>query len=209
MDARRVYALVLKAESVGTRLERASQSIITPWDDTGWIVKEDAPGVPPQVEWETRVYSLLLELGADDLAPEFDEDASDGCLVIKLINAAASLEDYAALFATRADLPIALWHELMGAVGRTVARFHSFGFVHGDLHPGNVVVGLQGARFRPYLIDFGLTQHEELGEYPHPLTQELSEEADLNRLDEGLRAISSDPRYLSGLEELSTAYYRY
>ena len=204
-----VYLAVLNSETTGARLARGTQSTITPADNSGWIEKRDGLGTPPQVEWETEVYRLLQELGGEDLAPEFDSEAGDeDSLVLRLVNNAASLEDYAVLFATQ-PYATAVWVGLCESVGRLIAQFHELGFVHTDLHYGNVVVGLEEGVFRPYLIDFGITQHADLGAYPHALAVEPDEDSDLERLDESLRDICSDPEFLKGLEALAVAYHRY
>ncbi len=199
---RELYNLVCGLEPVRTRLDRGSQSTLTLLGD-GWLLKEDAPGAPPQVEWEWRVYALLQDLGLDYLAPEADLSGPE--LVLRLVNAAASLEDYAVAFCTK-GYPTALWVDICTKVGRVISKFHRAGFVHGDLHCGNVLISLERrGQFRAYLVDFGLTQHPELGEYPHRLTVEPSEEADLDRLDESLRLISQDREFLKGLVALACA----
>ena len=197
-----VYNLIQEMDTVGARFGRGTQSTITNLGD-GWILKEDARGAVPQTEWERSVYELIEGIG---LAPECD--LAENQLIIRMINAAASLEDYATAFAVQ-GYPKSIWVDLCRDVGEIIARFHRAGFVHGDLHLGNIVVGLENrCTLRPLLIDFGTTQHPDLEEYPHELTIDPSEDADLNRLDESLRAICQDPHFLDGLAEIALAYAR-
>lgn len=44
------------------------------------------------------------------------------------------------------------WRRLLVALGELLARLHTLGLEHGDLHPGNVLVDARGA---PWLVDLG------------------------------------------------------
>ena len=42
---------------------------------------------------------------------------------------------------------------ILDAVGAAVKAFHSAGWVHNDLHPGNILITLDGGEWRAVLID--------------------------------------------------------
>jgi tRNA A-37 threonylcarbamoyl transferase component Bud32 len=81
-----------------------------------------------------------------------------------------------------------LWVQLCVEIGRRIRRFHDAGFVHHDLHAGNVVLEIKKGQWRPFLIDFGTTSHQECEcEYLAPQLANEGGEADVDMLCSSLR----------------------
>ena len=81
--------------------------------------------------------------------------------------------------------------EIFSATAEKVNLFHSLGWVHGDLHDRNVVVGTDKRcqRFIPFLIDFGFSFQEEEGPPEYDRTSIESGEEDNAYLGECLFSI--------------------
>lgn len=192
-----LYTKIANRESIKTRLDRGTcATLVQAGDD--WLVKEDAPG-EQGVAWEYQVYSHIGDKGLlGDIVPEVALEEGDETLFIKKINNAATLADYVAGY-QEGLLPLDVLKCLFKQVGEVVARFHESGYVHGDLHSRNIVIGMDRkcAHFRAYLIDLASAYHaeleEEFCEYWMYIQEELyTPEDDLRYLEEHILEICSD-----------------
>ena len=158
-DIYNVYALICNETRLTSRLAEGGMGLVR-MVDTGWLVKEDLPGMAPQVEHEVKVYSLLEEAGlTGDLVPEVNfEESYDGVLYMRLINMGAPIYEYARSRHMTPDL----WMELCKAVGLALRKFHDAGFVHHDLHDRNIVIEVKDGKWHPVIIDFGVSTHTDL-----------------------------------------------
>lgn len=107
------------------------------------------PRDPAHAPWLTREADLLSSLRGVGLADIVDRDDAGRWLALRFVPG-PSLTRWAqhqalpAIVAALADL------------ARTLAALHAAGHAHGDVKPGNVLMGSDG---RPRLIDLGLAAH--------------------------------------------------
>lgn len=159
--------------------ERASEGTMSTVVEAGdgWLMKSDNVGE----ELVEREFQILLALQGSDLVPDVDEEEGvfgyPDSFLIKRINNGASLGEYLRFFLTGDMDEVFLW-EIFEATAEKINEFHSKGYVHGDLHDRNIVVGMNKGctLFVPYLIDFGFSFHEDDG--PHALDRTSIETAD-------------------------------
>lgn len=199
-----VYASICNETRLTSRLAEGGMGLVT-MEDTGWLVKEDLPGMPPQVEHEVKIYELLEEAGLmGDIVPEVDFNESyGGVLRMRLINMGAPLYEYARSRHMTAEQ----WQDLCEAVGLVIRQFHDEGFIHHDLHDRNIVVEVKGGKWHPVIIDFGVSTHSSL-ECDH-LSREFWDETpedDVSNLVGTLTAQDDTPAWLlKGIERLERA----
>jgi serine/threonine protein kinase len=196
-----VYAKVCTSNLLTSRLAEGMNASLR-MVDTGWLEKTDQVGLPPMVDHEIQVYQLLEEAGLTGCTvPEYDESESyDGVLIMRLINMGAPLFEYA-----RSEyMTKELWMQLCETVGLAIRQFHDEGFVHHDLHDGNIVIEVKDEAWHPVIIDFGYTTHDELT-CDHLCRSHWDDdpEADVDKLLEALRRYTEPPEwYEEGLEKL-------
>lgn len=111
------------------------------------VQKQDKRGHAALLE---REYAVLCALQGTGLVPG-QVSFSDGVLSMEYIHA-ASLDYYHRCM--EADLlDYIQYTSILDAVGAAVKAFHSAGWVHNDLHPGNILITLEGGEWRAVLID--------------------------------------------------------
>jgi tRNA A-37 threonylcarbamoyl transferase component Bud32 len=88
----------------------------------------------------------------------------------------------------------------MEVTSKLLADFWEAGYTHRDLHPRNIVVGLnsEGTAWQPYIIDFSSSTHEEqLEEYCYAegliLAEMATQADDWEVLQEELWALVDEP----------------
>ena len=91
---------------------------------------------------------------------------------IQCIDNAASLVDYTQAYLSGL-IPIEVLQDILTLVVTAVTTFHSLGWVHNDLHDGNIVVGHGQHTWEIFIIDVAMaTRAEE--EVPPALAEAFS-----------------------------------
>jgi tRNA A-37 threonylcarbamoyl transferase component Bud32 len=129
-------------------------------------------------------------------------------IVISRLDECAPLYEYAWECGDNGAMTQQLWMELCVEIGKTIRRFHDAGFIHHDLHAGNMVVEIKKGRWKPFLIDFGTASHDECEcEYLAPHLKEEGSEADVDMLCYSLRSNCEHAAdwFEEGLEALERA----
>jgi hypothetical protein len=135
------------------------------------------------------------------------------------INDGTTLEEYLEEFLL-GTYSHSLFLDLCAAIGKMLNIFWEAGWVHTDLHAKNIVIDVdfQQQIWKPYIIDFGTTFHDELdhslgritfAEKKMAILQELpSPEDDLDFLDSAftmifeIMRIGENSQYWEGLRTL-------
>jgi len=118
--------------------------------EEGWVKKEDKPSDKPSTlrrEWE--VMCLLQGTG---LVPEVDKHFG-GTYFCQRYVPSNTLNDLVREY-LRGYLPAASMKQILNAVKSTLEEFYSAGWIHNDLHSGNILLSLAGrGEWRCYIID--------------------------------------------------------
>ena len=204
MELMAVYNLVSYKDTFATRAARGQMGDLSEAGD-GWLQKSDKVG-EQGVAWEYQVYAKLADDGLD-LAPECS--LNDGVfghpdsILIRKVNNGATLRDYIEAY-LEGVIPSAPLLQLAEATSELLHNFWEAGYTHRDLHPRNIVVGLNklGAGWRPYIIDFSSSTHEsQEEEFAYKETRiraEMSTQAqDWETLTEEIEVLATDPNDLN------------
>lgn len=114
----------------------------------GIVQKQDKRG--DQGALLEREYAVLCALQDTGLVPG-QVSFSNGVLSMEYIHA-ASLDYYQRCMEVGV-LDYIQYTSILDAVGTAVKAFHAAGWVHNDLHPGNILITLEGGEWRAILID--------------------------------------------------------
>lgn len=186
MNIQKLYDTVVRSSNLDARLNAGHNGMLE-MVETGWLAKYDRPGSPPFVEHEYEVYKILeMEGLTGDIVPKCRLEEGWEPLIISRINDCASFGEYFEQILV-GNMTEPLWLDMCAEVGSAIRAFHDAGFIHSDLHGGNIVLEVHGDKWKAYLIDFGHSSHESL-ENPH-ITQyalERGPEGDVEDLVEAI-----------------------
>jgi serine/threonine protein kinase len=208
MDIQQLYNIFVCSSDLNSRLNAGHNGILH-LSDTGWLAKTDRPGSLPLVEHEYRIYELLEAEGlTGDIVPHCRFEEGWEPLIISRINDCASFGEYFEQILL-GNMTESLWLNLCTEIGATIRRFHDAGFIHNDLHGGNIVLELREGMWKPFLIDFGHCGHESLqNPFLTPEALERGLENDVDDLVEVIRlplvGIPQPPWVEKGIELLKT-----
>ena len=189
-EIQEVYSAVCQARSLAERLNDGAYGSLSVYQ-TGWLSKKDQQGQVPTVWYEGLIYRQLEWAGLTGKITPLLLKNSKSEIIISRINDAASLGEYAELF-FQGGMSLPLWKNLCIRVGEVIKLFHSKGFVHCDLHGGNIVIEMREGTWYPFLIDFGLSAHDNL-EYPYEIEwSRMEPESDVETI--AMSLLSLDPR---------------
>jgi hypothetical protein len=104
------------------------------------------PRSPAHAPWLAREAALLASLPGTGLAEVLDRDGAGAWLALRLLPG-PGLSRWAR------GRPVADVVEALACLADTLAALHAAGLAHGDVKPGNVIMGPDA---RPRLIDLGL-----------------------------------------------------
>jgi serine/threonine protein kinase len=201
MDLLSVYNRISAAEVFATRAARGSMGNLQLTGE-GWLIKTDKLGIDVGVEWEYQVYEHMQNRELN-LAPECSIEEGvwgyPSSIMLKTINNGATLRDYIEAFLVGL-IPAEPLISLMETTSQLLSDFWENGYTHRDLHPRNIVIGLnkKGDAWRPYIIDFSSSTHEsQLEEYCYEqalILEEMSlQEDDLATLKEEIWELVDEP----------------
>lgn len=146
-----LYELVVARRSLESRLSDGESATLS-YEGDGWLQKSDNIGGPELAE---REFYNLLSLSNKGICPEVNEDEGvygfPSSFLIERINNGATLGEYLRVF-LEGDMDVTSLKELLEDVADKINRFHQLGWVHGDLHDRNIVVGPD---LVSYIIDLG------------------------------------------------------
>lgn len=162
-ESKNILEIYTKVSNSKTFAERASQgnSAIVMDAGDGWVGKRDKPGID-LVAREFHILAALQELDCN-ICPEIDLDyGCPGEFMIRKINNGGTLEEYILEFLFN-DLDRNLLVDLLKMIAFKLNTFWDNGYIHGDLHLNNIVIGIErgGKAWDPYLIDFGYSFHQD------------------------------------------------
>jgi hypothetical protein len=200
MDLIDVYHTVSSLESFAVRAARGNRGNLRLSGDS-WLIKRDKPG-EYGVAWEYQVYTHLQRQQLA-LAPlcELESGVFDhpDSICLRLISNGETLRDYIEAYLDGL-IPADPLISLMELTSKLLADFWEAGYTHRDLHPRNIVVGLnsEGTAWQPYIIDFSSSTHEEqLEEYCYAegliLAEMATQADDWEVLQEELWALVDEP----------------
>ena len=151
----------------------------------GLIQKRDKKGHAVLLE---REYAVLSALQGTGLVPG-QVSFSDGVLSMEYIHAASL--DYYHRSMEAGIVDYIQYTCILDAVATAVKAFHSAGWVHNDLHPGNILITLKEGEWHAILIDVAFSTSEGYA-FPQKLglslfrsgweSFEMSQEADIDSL---------------------------
>jgi|GEM_PF-3757561 len=210
-DTEHIYNVVARPESPQTRFERGSDANLIDLG-SGSLKKTDKIGSPWLVDLEAEIYSYLESVDFKHMPTTFELDPS--FIEMERLGDGTSLEDFAVAAAT--GLMFAdQWVEICKKCRSVIEEFHELGMIHGDLHPGNIVIILDKDNgFIPYLIDFSYSSHiDKVDEKLELLNSrnvqfkayhDYSQNGDWDRLESGLTNLFEDQNrdYRRGLSVL-------
>lgn len=196
----KIYNEISYLEKFADRASRGSMGEILETGE-GWLLKTDKSGIEG-CRMEHYIYEHMQSQG-HQFAPECALEMSEittypGTIVIKKINNGATLRDYIEAY-LNGLIPAKVTKALMESTGKLLKDFWEKGYTHRDLHPRNIVVGLnkKGDQWKPYLIDFSTTTHESQEEQFKLLynwQEELAtQKDDIDTLIEEIRELVDEP----------------
>ncbi|WP_460194813.1 protein kinase family protein [Thermosynechococcus sp. FA-CM-4201] len=164
----------LDTQTVAERLDKGNTAELDTFrnEETGqtWVKRICLSGI--SLEWELAMSLELAELG---MAPAVEPFLENGYMLIQLIDDGIALRDI--LLGLSSGYGTCDQARHIGAqMGKLLYEFWHAGYIHGDLHTGNIVFSL--ATVQPFLIDFTTTfQDTETGRrefrQAHPEFQHL------------------------------------
>jgi len=143
------------------------------WAGYNWISKVDQSGCAmPLVQREWEILKELQNTGLVPVVSPVSPHINGSIMHIQCIDNAASLLDYTQAY-LNGLIPIGVLRDILTLVVTAVTTFHSLGWVHNDLHNGNIVVGHNQYTWEVYIIDVAMaTRAEE--EVPEALAEAFS-----------------------------------
>lgn len=202
MDLINVYNIVAEREVFASRAARGNKGTLKMTGEN-WIIKTDKAG-ENGVAWEYQVYDHMHQWGlAGVLAPECALEEGvwghPSSFIIEKINNGATLRDYIEAYLDGL-IPCEPLVALMEATSQLLSDFWGNGYTHRDLHPRNIVIGLnrKGDAWRPYIIDFSSSTHEsQLEEFCYEealiIEEMATQEDDLETLKEEIWELVDEP----------------
>jgi tRNA A-37 threonylcarbamoyl transferase component Bud32 len=170
------YHQVCGTSTTTSRLARGGCGTLTMaghWAGHNWLSKVDQDTcTTPLVQ---REWKILRELQATGLVPvvsSVSPHINGGAMHIQCIDNAASLVDYVQAYLDGL-IPIEVLRDILTLVVTAVTTFHSLGWVHNDLHDGNIVVGHGQHTWEVYIIDVAMATRAE-GDVPEALAEAFS-----------------------------------
>lgn len=157
-----VYNWVVSQRGMSERFRAGMNSTISLYS-TGWLRKRgnDNPTSLEHIEVEYYLYQEFLALGlCGKIVPTLNAELGlleGNSIVVSQINSACPIWEYgkAVLLGKMSE---ELWIALCSQAGKNLKEFHALGYIHRDLHTGNVVVELlPTGEWNPVLIDFGMS----------------------------------------------------
>jgi serine/threonine protein kinase len=203
-----------KVAGACTFQERASTGSSADLEDIGstQIRKTDKVGEPNLIDLEAEMYMKLEDLGFEHMPKSYD--LSQDYIDIQRLDYGTSLYDFAEA-AAAGIISEKKWVEICKVCNDIIENFHDLDMIHGDLHPGNIVIILDKEKgFQPYLIDFAFSTHlddveqkvETLDDRGVRFTDDydFSQKGDITRLTDSLYAMFPDVSvgFSSGVREL-------
>lgn len=199
------YNLVGEQDVFVRRSEKGKNSkILLTWNNC--IIKCDLEEDLPKdqgVSKEYQIYSLAGKLHLHFI-PMCELDigvfGNPKAIIIKKINNGATLVDYIQGF-LEGIVPLYDLQELFKSINARINHFWRLGFIHGDLTPRNICIGINfgGTEWNPYLIDFDKTVY--LYDQKAPKN---NKEQDLNLL---IYSIQNEFSNLKELDDLLSELY--
>lgn len=170
------YNTVCGTATTTSRLSRGgcgTLEVAGHWAGHNWLSKVDQSHcATPLVQ---REWDILTELQGTGLVPvvsSVSPHLNGGAMHIQCIDNAASLVDYTQAYLSGL-IPIEVLQDILTLVVTAVTTFHSLGWVHNDLHDGNIVVGHGQHTWEIFIIDVAMaTRAEE--EVPPALAEAFS-----------------------------------
>jgi tRNA A-37 threonylcarbamoyl transferase component Bud32 len=211
LNRQELHQKINRSRSLQERLNDGSNANLSLVSEQ-WLQKADKVGLLPQIEHEFQIYQQLDAVGLmGTITPVCDLDFGiyeyPAAIYLSLIGQGASLWEYA-LAHLSGEMSTADWQSLCRATGEKISKFHAGGFVHIDLHAGNIVIELEENEWQPFLIDFGLSTCETI-EYPFLVVERrvFDAETDLEKLLESLSGLVQElpDSFSLGLRDLEDA----
>jgi len=198
------YNLISEQEVFVRRSEKGKNSKIL-LTGNQYIIKSDLEILPSNqgVSREFQIYSITNKLHLHFIPKcNLESDVFDNpkSIIIKKINNGATLVEYIQGF-LEGIVPLYDLQELFKSINARINHFWQLGFIHGDLTPRNICIGINfgGTEWNPYLIDFDKTVY--LYDQKAPKN---NKEQDLNLL---IYSIQNEFSNLKELDDLLSELY--
>ncbi len=181
------YNLISEQEVFVRRSEKGKNSKIL-LTGNQYIIKSDLEILPSNqgVSREFQIYSITNKLHLHFIPKcNLESDVFDNpkSIIIKKINNGATLVEYIQGF-LEGIVPLYDLQELFKSINARINHFWQLGFIHGDLTPRNICIGINfgGTEWNPYLIDFDKTIYSY-----DKKTPKNNKEQDLNLLIDSIQ----------------------